>query len=100
MAAAMPIVFTAAALAGLNEWIQTDQIPWRIGIAGLALGLVASGMENIAPKATLAFAVTMLATAAVTPFHGNSPVEEFAQFIGSGPKQASPVTSKKVTNHG
>lgn len=95
MAAAMPIVFTAASIAGLNEWIQTDQIPWRVGIAGLTLGLVAAGMEDIAPKATLAFAITMLATAIVTPLHGNSPLEEFAQFIGSGPKTPAPVQKKK-----
>jgi hypothetical protein len=95
----LPIVLTASAVAGGNEWLQSGQLPWRIAIAGTALGLVFAGLETISEKGAVALSVTMLITALVTPFHGNSPVQEFSIFIGTGPKPAPP-TRQKAGKHG
>jgi len=97
----MPIVLTATAIAGGNEWLQSGQLPWRIGVAGLTLGLVFSGFEKLSPVLTMGVSFALLATALVTPFHGNSPVQEFAQFIGTAPPTPPKnLKQRVVVRHG
>lgn len=86
MAASTGIVLTATAIAGGNEWLQTQQIPWRIGAAGLVLSLGMAGLEKISTTGAVGISSIMLITVLVTPFHGKSPVQEIADVMGLGKK--------------
>jgi hypothetical protein len=96
MSDSMGIILTASAIAGANEWLQTDQVPWRIGIAGLAAALLFDGIERISHTAGVTLSAAVLITALVTPFHGNSPIQEFANVVGKGGQTVKPPTGIKI----
>jgi hypothetical protein len=86
------IVLTAAVVAGGNEWLQTNQIPWRIGISGLVLSWLMGGVEKVSPRGAMALSVTILITALVVPLHGKSPIMEFGSVVGTGKPPTPPST--------
>jgi hypothetical protein len=100
MAQSTGLILTAGTIAGGNNWLQTGQIPWRIGISTLVLSWVIGGVEKVSKQGAMAVSVTILITALVTPFHGKSPIAEFASVVGSGntkktsPKPGRPANAK------
>jgi hypothetical protein len=78
------IVLTATAISFGNEWLDTGTPNFRIGIAGLGVALVFSGIEKLNERAAVGLAAIMLVTVLLTPFNGRSPAENVSRFVGSG----------------
>jgi len=81
MGASTGIVLAGTAIAGGNEWYQAGQFPWRIGIAGLLLSGFMFGVEKISEPLAVGLSSIFVVTVLVTPFHGNSPVQELANIV-------------------
>lgn len=59
-----------------NEWLQTNQLNWRVPVATL-LGAGAVGLVGaVAPGAGNGLGALVLIAAAVTRLNGKSPLEE------------------------
>lgn len=66
------LVLTGSALAAFNEWMQTNQIPWKIvATAGLA-SLFVYGVSKISNPIGTGIGIAIFATATLTPFQGKS----------------------------
>lgn len=90
MAATTGIILAGTVIGAGNEWYQTGAFPWRIGAAGLLLTAFMAGAEKINQPISVGLSLAFLATVLVTPFHGNSPLQEVSNVFGSG------TTTKKV----
>jgi hypothetical protein len=83
MAASTGIVLAATGIAAGNDWYQSNQIPWKIGVAGLALSLFMSGAEKISEPLAVGLSSIMLVTVLITPIGGkNSPLQTVANLYG------------------
>jgi hypothetical protein len=78
------LILTATAISGTNEWLQTKQVPWRIGLAGLAAALLFDGMEHIYEPLAVGMSVVVFVTVMFTPFNGVSPAEEAERIFNKG----------------
>jgi len=87
MAKSTGIVLAATGIVVGNEWIQTNQVAWKAGVAGLALSLFMSGAEKISAPLAVGLSSIMLVGVLVTPVHGNSPLQEVANVVGTGKKK-------------
>lgn len=75
MAKSTGIVLTATTISFGNEWVQTNQLNFRVLVAGSALGLLFAGVESLNEKAGVGLSVLMLITVLITPFNGKSPAQ-------------------------
>lgn len=87
MSKSIPIVLTATTISFGNEWIQTEQVNFRVLVAGLAASLFLDGVEHISEPIGTGLATLMLVSVLLTPFNGNSPVGTLANYT-----QKKPVT--------
>jgi hypothetical protein len=76
------IVLTATAISMGNDWLQTRDINFRMGIAGMAFALIADGIEHISEPAGVGIANIMLITALLTPFNGKAPAQTVLEVLG------------------
>jgi hypothetical protein len=84
MAKSTGIVLTATAISFTNEWLDTKTPNFRIGIAGLSVALIFSGIEKLNEKAAVGLATIMMITVLLTPFNGNSPAQNVVKYVGTG----------------
>jgi hypothetical protein len=84
MAKSIGIVLAAGTISGGNEWWQTKQVPWRIGIATLAAALLMDGLEKLNEPLAVGTSVAILVTALFTPFKGTSPAVEMEKIFNKG----------------
>lgn len=71
------LVLAAGTLSFGNEWLQTNQVNWRVPIATL-LGAGAVGLiGNLSPGAGNSLGFLVLIAAATVRINGKSPLEEF-----------------------
>lgn len=83
MAASTGIVLAATGIAAANDWYQTNQIPFKIGVAGLALALAMAGVEKISSPVATGLASIMLVTVLITPISSkDSPLGTAAKIFG------------------
>jgi hypothetical protein len=89
MAASTGIVLSAAGIAFVNDWYQTNDIPWRIGVAGLLLAAFMGGVEKIPDAQPFAVGLSAIAlvTVLVTPISGrNSPLQSLSNVVNTPAK--------------
>jgi hypothetical protein len=84
MAKSTGVVLTATAISFTNEWLDTGTPNFRIGIAGLGVALIFSGIEKLNEPAAVGLSVIMLITVLLTPFNGKSPAQNVTKFVGTG----------------
>lgn len=85
MGASTGIVLTATAISAGNDWYQTHQVPWSIGVAGLLLSGFMFGVEKVSEPLAVGLSSIFLVTVLVTPIKGkNSPVGELAGLVKTG----------------
>jgi len=85
MGASTGIVLAGTAISAGNDWYQTNQFPWGIGVAGLLLSGFMYGIEKISEPLAVGLSTIFLATVIVTPIKGkNSPAKEFASLVNKG----------------
>lgn len=80
MAKSTGIVLTATGITMANEWYQTNQVNFRVGIAGLGVALLFAGIERINEKAAVGLSVIMLVTVLATPINGKSAFQTMEDF--------------------
>lgn len=83
MAATTGIIIGGTVIGAGNEWYQTGVFPWRIGAAGLVLTAFMAGAEKVNQPIAVGLSLAFLATVLVTPFHGNSPIQEVSNIFNS-----------------
>lgn len=80
----VPLVLAAGGLTFANEWLQTDQLNFRVPVATL-LGAGAIGIiSQISPGAANSLGILVLLAAASTRLNGKSPLDELSAAL---PKQ-------------
>lgn len=77
---------TATAISFGNEWLQTNEVNWRIPVAGLGTALLLDALERADQKIATGLAVIMLITVISTPFNGKSPAQVTAGLLKGAPK--------------
>lgn len=80
MAKSTGIVLTATGITVANEWIQTNQLNFRVVIAGLGVALLFDGIEKINERAGVGLSIIMLITVLVTPINGKAPAQTVLGF--------------------
>jgi hypothetical protein len=85
MGASTGIVLTGTAISAGNDWYQTHQFPWGIGVAGLLLSGFMYGVEKLSEPLAVGLSSIFLITVLVTPIKGkNSPAKELAGLVSTG----------------
>lgn len=93
MAKSTGIVLTATAISMGNDWLQTHDLNFRMGMAGLAFALVADGIEHIDQGAGVGIAYIMLITSLLTPFNGKAPSQTVLDLLGGNRSFAAPSSA-------
>lgn len=92
------IVLTATGISFANEWAQTDTPNFRVVMAGGAFSLLCAGIEEINKPVAVGLGTLMLITVLVTPFSGNSPMQELADLIANPNNAKGPRIKGKFKN--
>jgi len=87
MAASTGLVLAATGIVVANEWVQTNDIAWKAGVAGVVLSAFMAGAEKISSPLAVGLSSIMLAAVLVTPVHGNSPLQEVSNIFTGGKKK-------------
>jgi len=81
-----PLVLAAGALTFGNEWLQTDQLNWRIPIATLIGAGVVGLIGQLSPGAGNGLGFLVLIAAANTRLNGKSPIDELSASLPKAKK--------------
>lgn len=77
------LVLTAGALTFGNEWLQTDQINWRVPVATVFGAAAMAAIGVISVNAANSLGVMVLIAAASTRFNGKSAFQELSSTLPS-----------------
>jgi uncharacterized membrane protein YjjB (DUF3815 family) len=83
------ITLSAGGLVFANEWLQTNQINWRIPIATLIGATLMDILANFNDRGATLFSVIVLIGAATTQFNGISAAQEISNTVNTTPSQGS-----------
>jgi hypothetical protein len=75
MSKSVGIILTATGISFANEFLQTEELNFRVPIAGGLVALLFDGIEKINEDAAVGLAVIVFLTVLMTPFNGTSPAE-------------------------
>jgi hypothetical protein len=78
------LVLTAGTLTFGNEWLQTNNLNWRVPVATLLGAGVMAAIGAVSTGAANSLGVMVLIAAASTEFNGKSAVQEISSSL---PKQ-------------
>jgi hypothetical protein len=81
MSKAVGIVLSATGISFANEWLTTDDVNYRVLVAGGASALFLNGVERLNATVGQGLAVIMLITVLITPFAGKAPVETLGDMV-------------------
>lgn len=65
-----------------NEFVQTEQVNIRMGVAGLGAALFLAGLEKLDETAGVGLAWIAFITIMLTPFKGRAPAQEVLYLLG------------------
>jgi len=94
MAKSTGIVLAGTAISFGNDWLQTDNLNFKIPIAGLGVALLFAGVEMLNEQAGIGLSVIFLITVLVVPIHGQPPATTLVNAMGAKPKtgvQTTPI---------
>lgn len=86
MSASTATVLAATGLSLGNEWVNTNDINFRIGIAGIGVALFLDGIDKFSPQAANGLALIMFVTVLFTPVGGKSPAQTVSGLLPAKPK--------------
>jgi hypothetical protein len=66
-----------------NEWLQTNQVNWRIPVATVILAALVDGIAHLDTKIATMFSVIIFIGAATVSINGKSAIDEFSSVLGS-----------------
>lgn len=92
MGQSTPIILAATGISFTNEWLVSGVPNFRVGIAGLGVGLLLDGIEKFSVQAAVGLATIALITIVLTPFKGTSPVQTLANLAVAKPVPVQPVS--------
>lgn len=92
MADSVGICLAATGIGVGNEWIQTGTPNFRMGVAGLAVTVIFSGIERLNHTAGVGLSVLFLIGVLVTPVRGKAPLQSLG---GIGQTQQPKTGVKK-----
>lgn len=90
MGASTGIALAATGISFANEWVNTGEPNFRVGVAGLGVVLLLDGIEKFSIEGAVGLATIMLITILVTPFKGKSPVQTAASLAVAQKAPVSP----------
>jgi hypothetical protein len=96
----MKLVLLAGTLTFANEWLQTQQINWRVPVATAFAAVAVAGVGKVSPGGATSLGLMALIVAAATPLNGVSPIQELGAVINKSPAAKPTVTKSATTKVG